>query len=85
MDSKCQNGDEEWVFDQVSEAGREQTHCHTYQFHHPQKDLNMAAASVKTLLAQKEKQKLTELPHLMHYVVRGGGHMQFHSLQHVKS
>lgn len=31
MDFKCQNGDEEWVFDQVSEAGREQTHCHTYQ------------------------------------------------------
>lgn len=26
-----QNGEEERVFDQVSEAGREQTHCHTYQ------------------------------------------------------
>lgn len=31
MDLKCENGDEEWVFDQVSEAGKEQTHCHTYQ------------------------------------------------------
>lgn len=66
MDFKCQNGAEERVFDQVSEAAEEQTHCHTYHsvgFHdNPQQ----SAHSLK----KNNKKKVPETSQTQHTMLK---------------